>query len=258
MPALTAQTYRSTLASLVFAISGAAAISLFWWESSPLAHVGIAWSGDALFVADWFLMCVAMMLPTAMPLLAALQRTASRRDDAAQLVGICAMGFLGVWLASGVFVRLGENLFTQTIADSPALPFHQPWLSAALLAAGGAYLLSPFAQKCVSACRSPMGFIARGWTGLPDVQRQAAAIGYRYGLSCFGCCWPLMVAMCAVGMPNPLWMLALTLLMLLQKQSRHGHLLTYGAGLAMLALAVCMGCGLLPAAYAEAGMCQAH
>jgi predicted metal-binding membrane protein len=153
-------------------------------------------------------------------------------------------------------VRLGENLLAQLVQSFPWLYFHQQWLSAALMASGGAYLLSPFVQKCVSACRSPLGFIARSWSGRPNVRTQSAEIGYRYGLSCFGCCWPLMVAMCAVGMSNPLWMLALTLLMLLQKQSRHGNWLTYGTGVAMLGLAICLGSGLIDTSYAEVSMCR--
>jgi predicted metal-binding membrane protein len=236
MSALTAQTYRSTLTALVFSISAAAAIGLFWWGSTPYAGLmrSLAWGADGLFLVDWMLMCTAMMLPTAMPLLAAVQRTTSRHADSSRLLVVCTSGFLGVWLAAGVVVRIGENALQQAIVESSWFFAHQQQVFAGLLALGGIYLLTPAAQKCVTACRSPIGFIARNWTGRPDVGMQVARIGASYGWSCFGCCWPLMVVMCFTGMSNPVWMLLLTMVMLFQKQSRYGNWLTYLLGWLLL------------------------
>lgn len=253
-PTLTAQTYRSTLAGVIFAISGAAAISLYW-SGSLLSH-GFSssaqsghWLGELLFLIDWQLMCTAMMLPTAMPLLAAMQRTVSRKPNPATLVGICAIGFLGVWLLAGVVVRAAEHLLSYEEGLSGWLPGHPQELAGGLLALAGIYLLTPIAQKCVSACRSPIGFIARHWTGRPDVGKQVARIGASYGWSCFGCCWPLMVVMCFVGMSNPLWMLVLTLVMVLQKQSSYGQKLTTVLGVLLLigAVGLTFGWFVLPA-----------
>jgi predicted metal-binding membrane protein len=258
MPTLTVQTYRSTLTALVLSISAAAAIGLFWWNSTPHAVVArtLGWGTDGIFLLDWMLMCIAMMLPTAMPLLAAVQRTTSRHADSSRLLVVCTSGFLGVWLAAGVVVRVGENVLQQAIAQSPWFFTHQQQVFAGLLALSGVYLLTPIAQKCVTACRSPIGFIARNWTGRPDVSMQVARIGASYGWSCFGCCWPLMVVMCFTGMDNPVWMLLLTLVMLFQKQSRYGNWLTFGLGGLLLIVAVSLAAGLVSLPLQGVSMCR--
>jgi predicted metal-binding membrane protein len=117
------------------------------------------------------------------------------------------------------------------------LSVHPQRVGAILASLAGIYLLLPIAQRCVSACQSPLGFIARAWTGLPDVRMQVARMGWEYGLSCFGCCWPLMAVMCALGMGNPAWMLVFTLVMILQKHDRYGKLVTTASGLILLTVA---------------------
>ncbi len=181
-----------------------------------------------------------MMLPTALPLLAAIERLTSQRLDTRFLTLIAALGFLGVWLGAGVLVRFGDICFHTLLQQISWLSAHPNQLGGVLLSIAGVYLLLPIAQKCVSACQSPMGFIARGWTGQADVQRQVAWIGWEYGLSCFGCCWPLMAVMCALGMSNPLWMLSFTLVMILQKHNNYGRLVTTTSGVLLLAVAVIM------------------
>jgi predicted metal-binding membrane protein len=262
MPIFTTQTYRSTLAALVFSISAAAGAALLWWGSLPYAGLmrtsgeWARWSADGVFFLDWMLMCTAMMLPTAMPLLAAVQRTTSRCKDSPLLLAVCALGFLGVWLVAGVVVRMGENGLQQVIAQSPWFFTYQQQVFAGLLALSGIYLLTPVAHNCVSACRSPIGFIARNWTGRPDVNRQVARIGIQYGWSCFGCCWPLMVVMCALGMSNPLWMLLLTLVMLLQKQNRYGYIVTYVSGGTLLIWAMGLAIGWVNMPLIGIAMCS--
>jgi predicted metal-binding membrane protein len=85
---------------------------------------------------------------------------------------------------------------------------------------------------------------------------QVARIGMQYGWSCFGCCWPLMVVMCALGMSNPLWMLLLTLVMLLQKQSRYGSTITYALGGTLLVWAMGLALGWVNMPLLGVSMCS--
>ncbi len=238
-----AQSYRSTHTLTVLLLSAAAGVGLVVWGGSPyggaLQHQGNASRGlaDLLFVGGWLLMCIAMMLPTAMPLLTALQRTTAQRSDSNRLTSTAALGFLAVWCAAGIAARAAEVWLHTATENSLWMFTHQRLVAAALLAAGGIYLQLPIAQKCATACRSPMGFIAQRWSGRPDVYRQVARIGVDYGMSCFGCCWPLMLLMCALGMSNPVWMLSFAALMASQKHTRHGSAVTVWAGRAMLAAA---------------------
>ncbi len=251
-PTLTVASYKFTLTTIVLAVSLLAGLGLVLWGISPfaslLSHDSMSVRGlpDVLFVLGWLLMCVAMMLPTALPLLAAIERLTSQRADTRQLTSIAAVGFLSVWLGSGILVRMGDVWFHQLMLQNTWLSVHPRQVGAGLLSIAGVYLLLPIAQKCVSACQSPMGFIARAWTGQPNVRRQVARMGWEYGLSCFGCCWPLMSIMCALGMSNLVWMLIFTLLMMLQKHDRYGKLVTTTSGITILTVAVVLLVGTLP------------
>jgi predicted metal-binding membrane protein len=239
----TAASYQLTMTTVAIAVSLLAGLGLVTWGMSPFAyllqHDNVAMRGwpDLLFVCGWLLMCIAMMLPTALPLLAAIERLTSQRADSRQLTAIAALGFLGVWLGSGILVRGVDVVLHNSIHQMSWLSVHPQRVGAILASLAGIYLLLPIAQRCVSACQSPLGFIARAWTGLPDVRMQVARMGWKYGLSCFGCCWPLMAVMCALGMGNPAWMLVFTLVMILQKHDRYGKLVTTASGLILLAVA---------------------
>jgi predicted metal-binding membrane protein len=245
-PIFTQSSYQFTLTLVVILVSLLAGLGLLVWGTSPFAyllnHNGAAVRGwpDALFVLGWLLMCVAMMLPTALPLLAAVERLTLQRADTRRLTFISALSFLGIWLSAGVVVRFGDILLHTLMHHISWLADHPNQVGSTLLSIAGIYLILPIAQKCVDACQSPMGFIARAWTGRPNVRTQVARIGLEYGVSCFGCCWPLMAVMCALGMANPLWMLSFTLLMILQKHKRFGRLVTTVSGLVLLAVAVVM------------------
>lgn len=243
-PLFNSFSYQITLTLVVIVVSLLAGLSLLVWGVSPFAylleHSNVAIHGwpDLLFLLGWLLMCVAMMLPTALPLLAAIERLTNQREDTQKLITIAATGFLMVWLVTGMVVRLGDILLHKLGNQNSWLVTHPNQLGAALLSFAGIYLLLPIAQKCVSACQSPMGFIARSWTGQADTNMQVARMGWEYGLSCFGCCWPLMVVMCVLGMSNPFWMLSFTLLMILQKHNRYGRLVTTASGSLLLVSAI--------------------
>ncbi len=266
-PTLTATSYQLTMTTVAIAISLLSGLGLVTWGLSPFSyllqhdHLAVRGWPDLLFVLGWLLMCVAMMLPTALPLLAAIERLTSSRADTGQLTTIAAVGFLGVWLGSGVLVRGVDVLFHTVIQQNAWLSAHPDRVGAMLLSIAGIYLLLPIAQRCVTACQSPMGFIARTWTGQSDVKRQVAQMGWEYGLSCFGCCWPLMAVMCVLGMSNPAWMLVFTLVMILQKHDHYGKLVTTASGVMLLAIAAICWWGSLPLEVivnGRAGFGQGH
>jgi predicted metal-binding membrane protein len=233
-----------------------ACIGLAWWGQTPLARVlmreavAANWPRHLLFVIDWTLMCTAMMLPTALPLLASVQRVCSGRKDAGRLLYACALAFLAVWAVSGVVVRaIHEGLYMIWLGWNGARQY-SGLLAGASLAVGGGYLLLPLAKHCVTACRTPFGFVARYWTGQPDVIAQAMRLGAAYGASCLGCCWPMMAAMSLFGLSDPVWMLAAAVLMAIQKQHGVGLRLTRALGVLMVVAGLGLSTGTLGAEYA--------
>jgi predicted metal-binding membrane protein len=241
-----------------------ACVGLAWWGETPLARllereaVAASWPRHLLFVVDWTLMCTAMMLPTALPLLSSVQRVSAGRNDAGRLLTACALAFLAVWALSGAVVRaLHEGLYGAWL-NWPAAREYSSLLAGASLAVGGGYLLLPLAKHCVTACRTPFGFVARYWTGRPNVTAQALRMGAAYGASCLGCCWPLMTAMALFGLSDPTWMLAAAVLMAVQKQHVMGLHLTRALGLLMVAAGLGLGTGQLGAQYAAPAWSPAY
>jgi predicted metal-binding membrane protein len=137
-------------------------------------------------------------------------------------------------LVSEVVANTQASQFTSRLPSGSA--------AAILLVGGGTYLLSPLAQSCAKACRSPLGFFARqgGKRSEPEV---ALRVGLAYGANCLGCCWPLMGMMALFALHDLGWMLAGTLFMALQKSAHIPLVLTKLTGFVFLALAGAIATG---------------
>jgi len=62
----------------------------------------------------------------------------------------------------------------------------------------------------------------------------AFRMGASHGLFCLGCCWALMILLFAVGVMNLVWVAALTILVLIEKLTPSGLVLSRVSGLAMI------------------------
>jgi len=107
--------------------------------------------------------------------------------------------------------------------------------SAAVLAVAGVYQLSPLKSACLAQCRGPVAFLTRHWR---PGRAGAFAIGIRHGAFCVGCCWMLMTLLFVGGLMNLAWIAALTLLVLVEKLTPAGPVVSKVAGFALLAWAV--------------------
>src|SRR5207253_6757383 len=108
--------------------------------------------------------------------------------------------------------------------------------SGAILIVAGLYQFSPVKNVCLRHCRSPLDFIlthdfGRGW-------RSALRAGVSHGAYCVGCCWALMAVLVVVGLMNLVWMAALALVFLAEKNLRWGVVVNRLAGTAVAALGV--------------------
>lgn len=208
-------------------------VVLYLWDTTPSAtsphHMG--GSGHAphagetatvirpvVFMAGWMLMAAAMMLPSAMPLLASLDRIARSQSGRRTLPLVAALAYLAVWGAVGAAL-----LAVNAVADAPLLNLVDSevvsLLQGGALVLAGVYGLSPLAGACLRACRRPFGFLARYWRGGSRPDLQAARIGMAYGVSCVGCCLPMVAIMLVVGMSNIAIVVAMGVLMMIMKSS---------------------------------------
>jgi len=210
--------------------SGATAMSL----AMPSSHAWGLPDFTAMFVM-WSVMMVAMMLPSATPVIllyAKINRNRELHGRTRNSVGLFIGGYLLVWIGFSIFatllnwgLHLGGYLTSMMGRATPVVA------GVALLGAG-LFQFSPLKYACLTNCRSPVGFLLahwrEGWAG-------TARMGIHHGLYCLGCCWLLMVLLFVLGVMNLLWIAALTMFVLAEKVVPAGHLLGRIAGLFMIA-----------------------
>src|SRR5277367_5554948 len=170
-----------------------------------------------LMFAMWWVMMVAMMLPSAAPILLLFARVnrAQRSGDRPYVpTGIFAAGYLAAW---GGFSALATGLqwaLDQLGLLSPMMTTTSYWLGGAILIAAGGWQLTPVKGICLRHCRSPMGFLVQSWR---PGRLGAFHMGLAHGTFCLGCCWFLMGLLFFGGVMNLFWIIGLAAFVLLEK-----------------------------------------
>ncbi|WP_150291516.1 DUF2182 domain-containing protein [Sphingobium estronivorans] len=191
----------------------------------------------ALTLAMWWVMMVAMMLPSAAPTILLYARAVSHREiETRPATESFLAGYLLVWGLFSLLATIAQGWLSAAAMLAPmAMASSSRWLSAGLLAAAGLYQLSPWKDACLRQCRNPAVFLSRyyrpGRTG-------ALRMGMVHGAWCVGCCWMLMVLLFVGGIMNIAWIALLTLLVALEKLLPWGRFVSLATGLACIGLAV--------------------
>jgi predicted metal-binding membrane protein len=165
----------------------------------------------------WCAMALAMMLPTAGPMIltyAELAETAARKGEPAASPLALAAGYIGIWLTAAVVLSALQLVLIHLALLDPAMASPSPLFSAAVFIGAGLYQFSALKQACVTQCQHPFRFFFANWTSEPQGVFQ---LGMRQGLYCLGCCWAMMLLMFAVGVMNVIWMAALGAVMAIEK-----------------------------------------
>jgi predicted metal-binding membrane protein len=241
--------HRDVFLPAVGALIVLAWLTLVLWESSPygryLKHAelsGLDLAGDpwpalaqaSAYVTGWTLMTVAMMLPTALPLVETFRRFTSDRADRGTLVLMLILGYLAVWTAFGIGAHVFDWGLHELYEQSAWLQAH-PWIfSAGVLFAAGIFQFSAFKYRCLDECRSPLGFVVRYW-GRAGKRFHAFVLGAYHGAFCVGCCWALMLLMFAIGIGSVGWMLVIGAVMAIEKNMPWGKKISVPLGVVLLA-----------------------
>ncbi len=183
----------------------------------------------------WSAMALAMMLPTALPLVLLFGRSWRGRFPAGGIalpVAQLVMGYLAVWVAFGAAASLLQHGLERAGLATPMMgKLSSAALGGATLVGVGVFQLTPLKAACLARCRSPLMFLMTRWrVGRLGPLR----MGLDHGLFCLGCCWALMLVMLVVGVMNLVWMAALTVTMTLEKVLRRGEWIVRGSGVAAL------------------------
>ena len=195
-------------------------------------------AADVFFTfAMWAVMMAGMMAPAAAPVLLLFAGAQAKRGErgAPLATAMFGLGYVAVWAGFSAGAALAQGALHQAAMLSAAMAASSPHLAGAILIAAGAYQMTPWKSRCLTHCRSPLGFLMTNWR---DGKLGALRMGLRHGVYCLGCCWALMCVLFAVGVMNLVWVGALTGLVLLEKIGPKGALVARVAGAALVVMGI--------------------
>ena len=190
----------------------------------------------AMFFVMWEVMMVAMMLPSVMPAVLLhrrlVQTRAARGDRAAGSQSLLIAGYFSVWGLFGAVAYAAGMTVAAAAMRSIRVSMLVPASTGMALAIAGVYQLTDWKQICLRHCRSPLDFFARhDIRGAADSWR----FGLHHGAYCAACCWGLMLVQLVLGVMSVPLMALVALVILLEKQWRHGEKLARVVGMGSLA-----------------------
>jgi len=189
--------------------------------------------GFALVALMWGAMTLAMMLPSAAPMIltyAEIADTAARKGEPVVSPFMIAAGYSAVWFGFAGAATLAQFAFTRAALLDSSMASASGLFSGAIFIAAGIYQFSALKHACLRQCQHPFPFFFANWATTP---RGVFRLGVRQGLYCLGCCWAMMLVMFAVGVMNVIWMAALGIVMTIEKIGT-GKRFTYGVGVALI------------------------
>jgi predicted metal-binding membrane protein len=193
--------------------------------------------GFAVVALMWAAMVLAMMLPSAGPMIltyAEIAETAARKNELIVSPFVLACGYTAVWLGFAGAATLAQITFTRAALIDTGMASASTLFSGTIFIGAGLYQFSALKHACLTQCRQPFPFFFAHWETTP---RGVFRLGFKQGLYCLGCCWAMMLVMFAVGVMNVIWMAALGMVMTLEKIAS-GNRLTYGLGAALIAVGI--------------------
>jgi predicted metal-binding membrane protein len=213
----------------------------------PTAHVQ-PWGAVELLLMFlmWAVMMVAMMLPSAAPMIlvfTSVKRRSAAGSALALVTGLFALAYLVVWIGFSLAATAANWALHQAGLMTAMMGSTLPLVGGILLLAAGVYQWTPLKHACLSRCRSPLAFLMTEWR---PGRSGAFFMGLRHGLFCLGCCWALMTLLFVLGLMNLLWIAALAAIALLEKVLPGGLWVSRVLGIALIGWGAWMIAASLP------------
>jgi predicted metal-binding membrane protein len=188
---------------------------------------------SALF-AMWAVMMIAMMIPSASPMImafAGVNRT--RRAQSLPYVPTSAfvLGYLAAWTGFSLVATLAqEGLHSASLVSSMGVST-SGIVGGILLASTGVFQWTRLKNACLRHCRSPLGFILTEWRA---GTWGAFQMGLRHGAYCVGCCWLLMALLFIAGVMNLWWVATIAAVVLIEKVAAAGPWIARATGVLLI------------------------
>ena len=175
--------------------------------AGPGAVVGLMWAA----------MTLAMMLPTAGPMIltyAEIAETAARKGERIVSPLVLAAGYGLIWAGFAAAASIAQIALTRLALLDHTMASASGLFSGAIFLGAGVYQFTPLKHACLTQCQRPFPFFFAHWQATP---KGVFRIGLQQGLYCLGCCWAMMLVMFAVGTMNVVWMAGLGIVMAIEK-----------------------------------------
>lgn len=231
---------RKVILALLLVLA-AASWALLIWQSVMMNNqvMGLTMGmGAVLFLSIWVVMMVAMMFPTAAPMIlmfARVQRDKRQNGRAFVPTWVFVSAYLLIWTLFGVLAYVGAAWAERLGQQVPWLMVNAARIGGSLFVLSGLYQLSPLKHSCLAKCRTPLDFIFSSWR---DGYWGSFRMGLEHGVYCLGCCWLLFVIFFPLGMMNVAAMAVVTLLIFAEKSLQGGQRIAQLAALALIAYGV--------------------
>lgn len=206
------------------------------------------WSASAIvpLFLMWAEMMVAMMLPSAIPMILAFAMVnRQRRMQELPYVpsAVFTLGYLGAWTGFSLVAALAQWVLHGLLLLSPMMITSTSWLAGSLLIGAGIFQWTPLKHACLKHCRSPLSLLLNDWR---DGHGGALRMGFRNGLYCTGCCWMLMALLFVAGVMNLWWLGVITLFVLAEKVAPQSWRVGVLAGGILVLWGILVSVGSLP------------
>jgi predicted metal-binding membrane protein len=187
-----------------------------------------------LMFAMWWVMMIAMMVPSAAPmvlLFTAIKRKQGAADSPVVPAWLFLGGYLVIWAGFSLAAVSAQWGFERVGLLSQMMASTSNTLGGVILLAAGLYQLTPIKRACLRYCQSPVLFLSRYWQ--PGAMG-ALRMGFRHGSYCVGCCWFLMALLFVSGIMNLVWIAAVAIYVAFEKLLPRSQWLSGAAGVGLI------------------------
>jgi predicted metal-binding membrane protein len=201
-------------------------------EMPGMAMHRSAWSigyGLLIFLM-WWVMMVAMMVPSAAPMVlthAAIGRKQEKADRPLAATGMFVAGYLAIWATFSLVATLSQWGLESLGILTGMMEIASPTIAGLILIAAGVYQLTPLKHVCLMHCQSPLTFILHHWR---PGRAGAFRMGIEHGGYCLGCCWFLMTLLFFGGIMNLIWIGGIAIYVGIEKFAAGHRWLTIASG----------------------------
>jgi len=160
---------RNVLLGLLLALAAASWAVLVWQHADATMNMTAPVTLGPrlpLFLVMWVVMMVAMMLPTAAPMILTFHKVqaANRQPhDAFVSTSVFVVAYLVMWAFAGLAAYVGMRAAEAAAARLALSPATTAQIGGAIIMVAGIYQLTPLKDECLSKCREPIDFILTSW-----------------------------------------------------------------------------------------------